>query len=679
MIGMLATVFLAGVFGPAVNFCSQEPQAMALAREGNCLYGGAGDTLIVFDVTQAHSPRMLGEVHGMAGIRQIAVQNGFAYVTAREYGLWIVDCTNPSQPRIRSRFDTCELATGIDVAGDVAFCGQRQNGVEFIDVSDPDRPERIAMRKTDESQSVKYCDGWLYSGEWAAGKVTVFDAHDMSDIRQVTTVDLHGYGDGIWIQDGYLYAARGHHSKHRTVKGGVITEEMRRFGGPKIGGGMGHGLDVFDLKDPARPRRVGEVDYPPFYARGLDMWTPRLSGSLLVAAQTHNGLFAVNVEDPANPVVLDRWCIPAAGHPEWPSACVSSVAIGNGVVYVAVKGEGFFAIPCKDAVATAFDKGVLPKHSDFRESYPTDMSEWHVWKPSGRTGQCRAAAVRGDVVYAAFGDAGLYALEVLPEERGFREIGTLGESVKVYDAVVEGDLLFTAEGPSGFGFYDVSAGGFREVARIDRISAAKPLALNIWKPAKDWLVASDRRGVAVYDVTDLSDIRQRLFVRGAPGWDRYFVDRAVGNSRYAAYNNANTSVKWIDLAAATGPEVSVETRMNRLKLTNGVCAFGEGVLASTDGGYYLLEPNQGDADDGKPWEKIALPSDISGIPRSDGRRLLLTSRIYRRAALFDCEDPRHPRLLHDWRFKGCPDLGTFYKGRVIIPCGYEGLLMQRGY
>lgn len=108
-----------------------------------------------------------------------------AYVATRESGFWIVDATDPHRPRIRSRFDCCELATGVDVAGNVAFLGQRQNGVEFIDVSDPDHPAHIAMRKTDESQSVKYRDGYVYSGDWGAGKLTVFDARDMRNIRQV--------------------------------------------------------------------------------------------------------------------------------------------------------------------------------------------------------------------------------------------------------------------------------------------------------------------------------------------------------------------------------------------------------------------------------------------------------------------------------------------------------------
>jgi len=221
VVAMGSFALFGGVFGEAERFDFSDREAMALDIEGNYLYGGAGDLVLVFDISDPLKPRKVGEVAGVGSARQLVVQKGMCYVTSREYGVWIIDATDPTKPRIRSRFDCCELATGIDVAGDVCFCGQRQNGVEFIDVSDPDHPRHIAMRKTDESQSVVYCDGWVYSGEWKAGKVTVFDAHDMKNIRKAGEVELYGYGDGVWRQGNYLYASRGHNSVHREVKGGV--------------------------------------------------------------------------------------------------------------------------------------------------------------------------------------------------------------------------------------------------------------------------------------------------------------------------------------------------------------------------------------------------------------------------------------------------------------------------
>ena len=673
------------LFGDAKLVPGVDKGAMALCQEGGRLYVGAGPFLQIYDVSCPLEPRKLGEVRGFNAVRQVAVQDGMAYLATREYGLWIVDATDPSHPRIRSRFDCCELATGIDVAGDVCFLGQRQNGVEFIDVSDPDHPQHIAMRKTDESQSVKYRDGYLYSGEWGTAMLTVFDVHDMADIREVSRAELYGFGDGVWPQGRYLYCATGHHSKHRPIRGGVETDELRRFGGPKDGAGMGHGLDVFDISDPARPQRVSRLDYPPFYAWGLDMWTPRTSGNLLFASQTHNGLFAVDISDKTRPRIIDRWTMPDTGKPEWPSLCIGSVAVGDGVVYAAVKGAGLYAVPAVGAKAEPFERGVLPKNASFREDYLTDASAWYVWRPK-EPGQARAVAVRGDVVYAACGNAGLWALEILPEG-GFRELGRLAGRRSVMDVSAMGNRLFTAEGLDGFGVYELEGvAKTREVARLRKIGENNGLALCITAVDSHWAFLSDRHGVDLYDITALPAFRHVLHVNGSPGWDKYLADAAVGGGRFVAFSMAQTSLKWIDLAAKPNPCVCKETKQNRISLYNGICSFRDGLsLVSGYNNYALLAPGEGDMPDGGKWRYFPLPpafpgdreTAVRGIPRSDGRRVVFTNRMNRRAALYDFEDAHKPQLLKAWKFSGNPDLAQFHNGKVIIPCGHQGVLMQK--
>ena len=515
--------------------------------------------------------------------------------------------------------------------------------------------------------------------------VTVFDAHDMSNIRQVAYEELHGYGDGVWLQGKYLYCATGHHSKHRKVSGGVMTAEMKRFGGPQEGGGMGHGLDIFDISDPTHPKHVSRLDYPPFYARGLDMWTPRTSGNLLFAAQTHNGLFAVDITDKAHPMTLDRWTLPSPGKSAAPGLCVGSVAVGNGVVYAAVKGAGLYVLPAKGAKAEAFDPGVLPKNASYREPYPTDASAWYVWRPP-EVGQARAVAIRGDVVYAACGDAGLWVLEILPGG-GFHELGRLPDHRSVMDVSLQGNRLFTAEGQDGFGVYELKGpAGFREIARLPKIKEGRGLALCVTAVSDTWAFLSDRHGVDLYDIRALPKFRHVLQTGGCPGWDKYLADAAVDNGRYIAYSAANNSLKWIDLAAQPDPCVAVDTQVNRISLSNGICAFRDGLsLVSGSNRYTLLAPGEGDPADGGKWKFRPLPpafpdekdSAVSGIPRSDGRRVAFTNRIKRRAALYDFEDAQNPRLLAAWKLSGNPDLAQFHKGKVVIPCGYQGVLLQK--
>ena len=603
----------------AAGVAETSPRIMATCLEGNRLYAGGGPDFYVFDVTEPLKPKRLGHVDGLAGVRQIAVRNGIAYVSAREAGLWIIDATDPARPRVRSRFDCCELATGVDVAGDVVFLGQRNNGVEFIDVSDPDHPAHIAMRKTDESQSVKYRDGYLYSGEWGKGKLTVFDARDMKNIRQVAYENLWGFGDGVWLKGNYLYAATGHHATHRDLATlpfkGVDSETLRLYGGAGRGAGCGHGLDIFDVTDPTHPKRVGRADYPPMYTRSLDMWTPRTSANsdLVFCAATHNGLFAVDCSNPANPKVVDRWTAPASGHPEWPGWCIGSVSVGNGCVYAGGMGCGLVVIPAKGAAQETFAQGEPPANASFRESYPTDEKEFWVWKPS-KPGQARAVAVAGDVVYAACGDAGLHVLKV-KTEGGFEKIGEL-------------------------------AGGCR-----------------------------------LFDISDIAHPKDLFRFGNCPGWDKYMMDAPIGGGRYIAYSSAHNNITWIDLLAQPKPRVSTITKYNRVSGSNGICRFDDGRALVTKGaGYLFIGPNQGDPPDHSQWTERPLPGPKQrGIPRKDpnGTRVVKTCRSNREVALYDFADPEDPLFLKHWKVSGNPDIAQFHKGKVIIPCGYQGVLLQK--
>ena len=70
---------------------------------------------------------------------------------------------------------------------------------------------------------------------------------------------------------------------------------------------------------------------------------------------------------------------------------------------------------------------------------------------------------------------------------------------------------------------------------------------------------------------------------------------------------------------------------------------------------------------------------VSGIPRFDSatKRLAVTSRIDRRFAVYDFADPSAPRPLFGAAISGEPGLAAFHEGKVVIPAGFQGLLLQR--
>ena len=103
--------------------------------------------------------------------------------------------------------------------------------------------------------------------------------------------------------------------------------------------------------------------------------------------------------------------------------------------------------------------------------------------------------------------------------------------------------------------------------------------------------------------------------------------------------------------------------------------FKDRYLYTVGGKYQFVSP------DGSRTELRDLPSDgqgrrYSGIPRSDGRLVAMTSRNTGKFAVYDFSDPDNPKLLRAYELSGNPDLAAFWRGRVIVPAGHQGLIME---
>ena len=631
---------------------------MALAQEGDVLYYGGGSELVTLDVACPATPQIVGRVGGLGNVRQICVQDGWAYVATRETGLWIVDARRPDGPRVASHFDCLELATGVDVAGDVLFLGQRSYGVEFVDVSDKTSPRHITYVKTPESQSVKYVDGILYSGDWYVGNVTVIEAGNPSSARIVSTAKLSGYGDGLDVRGEYLYASTGHNRKPT----GRNLKQSKPDGAASSGSnnGEGHGLEIWRRKDGGRSLGfVSRVEFPVFYNIGYDMWTVRSDNVTAFCADTFNGLFAVDVSSKASPKIVGRL---RTGSP------VTSIAIGDGVVYVSDARRGLGVVRCPLARRMAHNgRAIKPTGASWRRPYPTSPeSHFTAWLPQD-VGQVRSVSVSSGVLYVACGEAGLYALDAATQRVLDFRAGFCG------DVRVEGNRLYAAQGADGLGVYDIqckSAGlAKREIARTRAFGDGITLALWCWVPSGDKIVVSDRaKGLVFLDKATLARINR---IQGGPGWNRY-VAADVGHDGLLAWFQANTGVAWYDLRKSP---VSLAAKSQTLRpgSTSGVCKWRDNKLLMTHQGLFKVFPYGSVV----PESEFPIPGGHNGEPAWDGEHTVaLAERYDRRVSLYRLSDGRAERLWEE-NLSGSPECPVFAEGRLYLPCGYQGLLVQK--
>ena len=607
----------------------------------------------------------MGNVTFPASVRQVTVCNGTAVVSARETGVWVFNVSNPAQMSLISRYDGIELSTGIDMAGDCIFVGERQTGVEFVDARNLSKPQHVRVIKTPESQTVFYQDGYLYSGEWAAGQVSIFNAKDLNNIQLVKTINLQGYGDGLWVTGNRLYASTGHHHKNET---------------PKTQDGDGHGVEIWDVTVPENPVFISRVEFDIFYISGADWWLVRPSGDgkTLYCGDVFNGLYVVDITNERNPKIIHHW-EPLGNSPSNKKNAVSSVALADGVIYVSVTGEGLYMMESSRAKPSKRNRGTAPINLGARYSYDTPSdSHFNAWVPQKR-GAVKGAAVYGDALFVGCGDAGLYTVK---KDRNGKPYSVAHLDIPFAGGVaIRGDKLYVARGYEGLGVYRINTD-----LSLTQITLLKS-ALNPSYPSDQfsyWVTAPNDK----YVVNGCRKSGyQFLAVGGTSANPTYtFKYQYALNVTYNRYISEQTSTEgwmayatrsglaWINLnstSAVPKPEV-VESLTN--SLTEGVTLYRNNqFLLTRSHTLCTIAPDGSQILNTSEWNDR-----FSGIPRwESGYDVLLSNFVNRYVSKVNTRDFNSPKLEYSEDTVGYPEPGLFWDGKCVVPCGYQGLLVEK--
>ena len=638
----------------------------ALCIEGKYLYAGSGGQITVYDITNPKSPSRAGSVLFPGSPRQMVAYNGRLIVSARETGVWIFSLANPKSPSLISRFDGIELSTGIDAAGDAIFVGERQTGVEFVDGRDPTHVEHIRVIKTNESQSVFYSNGYLYSGEWGAGKVTVFDAHDLSNIQLIKQIDLQGYGDGLWVSGNRLYASTGHHHRNHAAS----TQN-----------GDGHGIEIWDLTNPADPQFISRLEFDIFYKSGSDWWMNRPSGDgkTIFCGDVYNGMYVVDITDEYHPKKIYRWT-PGADH------AVNSIALADGVAYVSVSSEGLYMMESSRAKPSVRDRGVLPTNLNARYTYETpSSSHFRAWVPDHR-GAVKGAVVYQDALFVACGDAGLYTVKLNTSHTPYTyrrlDIPFAG------GVAVKDDLLFVTRGEAGLGVYRI--GNDLNLTQIDLIknglSSNPTNQFSYWVsvPNDKYVVNGARSaGYQFLSIGGTSSSPTFTQVRQYSlnlNYNRYISEKATTNG-WLPYATRSGLV-WINLGVSGSVPTPTQLSDITNALTEGCTLYkNDKVLIAkhvpnsypTQAYLGLIDPNGTSIS-----QESNRNTSFEGIPRwESGDIVLVCNFVGRFISKVNTANFSNCQLAFKEETLGYPEPGLFWNGKCIVPCGYQGLLIEK--
>lgn len=651
------------VFGTTVEVIPAGSGASSLCidNENHVLYAGISGQMNVYDISSPLAPVLMGSVPVLGSLRQMTLYDGKLYITARETGTWIFDVSSPLAPTFLRRYDSVELATGLDVAGNAMFIGQRQNGVEFVDVTTPSNPRHIRLIDTDESQSVFYKDGYLYSGEWS-GKVTIFDAHDLSNIQLLKTIHLQGQGDGLWASGNRLYVSTGHHHRNET---------------PSTVSGDGHGVEIFDITDPANPVFISRTEFDIFYKSGADWWLVRPSGDgkTLFCGDVYNGLYVVDITDETAPVILERYTLSD-------DSSVNSVALGTGVVYLATSKDGLLAMSCSRALPSPRDRGTLPVNASARYDYTTTSSRFVAWKPALR-GAVHSVAAWGDALFVGCGDAGLSVVKI--NRSGGTVTASTYSTVDIPFAggvAVRGNRLYVARGETGIGVYKITDGPvLTPIATIkEALSSVARKRYSCWlsAPNDKYVVNGVRYSGYQFLAVGGTDSAPTFTSRGEKSknvnYNKYISDGVCADDRlpYATRDG----LIWIDLSSTSSAPVSDLISGIKSSIPCGVTEFTGGSALVTDSNGHLFKVESGAT---TVSQTATVSTDAVGIPRWDGNNtVMLTNLLGQKISKVDLSNFASPTVVYtESNLSGNPEPGIFVDGKAIIPCGYQGLLIEK--
>lgn len=633
---------------------------IALAKQGDFLYAAGGDTLSVYNVRRADQPELIWRRGGFGNGRQLAAVGDRLYLTAREFGLWILDIQKPASPAVLTQFDTAELATGIATAGNLVFVTLRIYGVEILDCSDPRHPRHLSLIRTPEAQSAAYSGGLLYVGDWGAGCVTVLDISNPLLPTRLQAAPLGGFGDGVAVSGGFCYAATGLNAK------GCPENEVS---------GNGHGLDIFQIDGKKPLKHLSRLAFPHLAVKTNDFWTVRVCGKTAFVADTHNGVFRVDVSNPRRPRCTGRIELPGITRMDARAEgrlritvpdCAGDVALGNGVLYIAGQKTGLHVAKAAEACAEIFPNEKLPVVPEMKPAVA--VPGMSCYNPGS---QVRRLAVDGDTLYAACSHAGIRILRLT--ENGAEETGQIPVKCSC-DVAIRNGKLYSAEGIDGLAVYSL-AGDLQELGRWKRRGKTVQL-LHLSDNGKFALCGSRSGVLRAFDVTDPSAIRLVFsHLHGGLLYGDTFPEREWNGILPVIW--PYSGLTWYDLSGAK-PKILRNDREHCFAGQNeGVTFRAGGFLMNTmDGRFLMLTP---ETPDKKSEYSLLSNNGSSGVPSADGEYVAFALRWSGEVRLYHISpsgavEPVPERSVSG--LSGTPDRIVFHRGRMLIPCGHQGLLVE---
>ncbi|KAF2955934.1 hypothetical protein [Marinitoga sp. 38H-ov] len=242
-------------------------------------------------------------------------KNKYVYTTGSGIGMYIIDVTNPKEPKVVNHVYTEGWAVGLFVKDKHAYIADWINGVIVADVNDIKSPKKIAKLKTyGKVYSIFVKDDIAYVLEGSSGMEIVKINNDYS-LEPLSYIELKGSSGRIFVEDNYAYIPMGY-----------------------------DGFVIVDVSDPKIPKLLSYYDVEGF------AYNIFVKNNIAYVASGKDGLTLVNVKNKKSPKFVSNVKIKS----EW-----ARVHYENNIVFYAKGQDGFSLIdvsnPAKPILISSID------------------------------------------------------------------------------------------------------------------------------------------------------------------------------------------------------------------------------------------------------------------------------------------------------------------------------------
>ncbi|MCF8086657.1 MAG: Ig-like domain-containing protein [Desulfotignum sp.] len=286
--------------------------AYDLAVEDNTAYvADEWKGLRLIDISSPTPPPAIGrmdtgpvdDVSGLADNDTSALDlvGNLAYVTDLNYGLRIIDISDPAQPQLVGSAAAASPLHEVAVIDDVAYVANEESGLQLLNVSDPADPQFFAAIDTPGS-AMRFViqDDTAFLADGNSG-LQIIDIKDSQQMKIVGSADTPGFARGVAVAGNYVY----------------VADDTS-------------GLQVIDISDPANPQIKGTVDTPG------DAWSVRIIGQVAYVADRLGGIQLVDISLPLDPKIIGEiklesgawaWDMTVAGNTAYVANCAYGILV----------------------------------------------------------------------------------------------------------------------------------------------------------------------------------------------------------------------------------------------------------------------------------------------------------------------------------------------------------------